>query len=160
MSKYERVVVPKFEKIKELRRGGQTEANIAKYLGLAYNTFRLYKKQHVELQELMDNAKEVLIKELEHTMFQMALGKIKVTDVKKYISQSGDKENVRLEETVRELPPSVPLLIFSLKNLCPSKWAEVQDLSANIHVDKAIKNINSVFDQMKEKLDGTEIDSE
>lgn len=155
MSKYERVVVPNFEKIKELRRSGQTEANIAKYLGLAYNTFQLYKKQHVELQELMDESKQMLIEELENTMYQTAMGKIKVRETKRYIQQNGGKEQVRVEETVKELPPNPTLLIFTLKNMAPQKWRDVQQLTG-VSVDTALENMEKVFTELREKLDDVE----
>ena len=161
MSKYERVVVPNFEKIKELRRSGQTEANIAKCLGLSYNTFQLYKKQHVELQELMDKSKEVLVENLEKTMYQMALGKVKVTETKKYIQRGANGEDrTRIEEIVKDIPPRVPLLIFSLKNLAGDKWRDSpQDVTMS-DVEVAMKNMNTVFKEMKSKLNKVSIKEE
>lgn len=161
MSKYERIVIPNFEKIKELRHAGQTEPNIAKYLGIAYNTFREYKKQHPEFQKLLDDAKGTLVENLEQTMYQMALGKVKVTETKKYIQRGADGEDkTRIEEIVKDIPPSVPLLIFSLKNLAGDKWRDSpQDVTMS-DVEVAMKNMNTVFTEMKSKLNKVSINEE
>lgn len=149
-SLYETNVLPKFDQIKEWRSAGQTEANIAKLLGVSYASFQVYKKQHEEFQELLSESKKILIEQLERTMFECALGKIKVRETKKFIQQNGDKEQVRVEETVKELPPNPTLLIFSLKNLCSEKWGEHVDINANI--SGAMDNMNQVFAELKNKL--------
>ena len=61
----------------------------------------------------MEDARDLLIEELENTMYQTAMGKIKIRETKRYIQQNGDKEQVRVEETVKELPPNPTLLIFT-----------------------------------------------
>ena len=75
----------------------------------------------------MEDARDLLIEELENTMYQTAMGKIKIRETKRYIQQNGDKEQVRVEETVKELPPNPTLLIFTLKNMAPQKWRDVNN---------------------------------
>lgn len=148
---YEKKVLPNFEKIKELRRSGQTEANISKILGISYPSFTAYKTKYPEFGKLMDDAREILIEELENTMYQTAMGKIKIRETKRYIQQNGDKEQVRVEETVKELPPNPTLLIFTLKNMAREKWGENINITSN--VSGAMDNMNQVFSELREKLD-------
>ena len=148
---YERKVKPRFEEIRELRHSGQTEKNISKYLGVSYVTFLKYKEKYPELQELMDDSKRVLITELENTMFEMALGKRQVREVKTFITQIGDKQNIKTEETIKDIAPSVPLLIFSLKNLDSSKWRDVPQSSVN-EIQAALDNIKMVSSELAKNL--------
>ena len=86
-------------------------------------------------------------------MFQMALGKIKTTEIKKYIQKDkSGNEKTKIEETIKELAPNTTLLIFSLKNLAPDKWKDVQDVTFN-DMEVAMKNMDEVFKEMKDKLD-------
>lgn len=154
---YERKVLPRFDEIRELRRAGQTEKNISKYLGVSYVTFLKYKEKYPELQELMDDSKRVLIKELEDTMFEMALGKRQVREVRTFITQNGDKQSIKTEETIKDIAPSVPLLIFSLKNLDSSKWRDVPQSSVN-EIQAALDNIKKVSSELAKNLNDDDYD--
>ena len=148
---YERKVLPRFDEIRELRHKGQTEKNLSKILGVSYVTFLKYKEKYPEFSELLDDAKGALIKELEDTMFEMALGKRQVREVKTFITQIGDKQNIKTEETIRDIAPSVPLLIFSLKNLDSSKWRDVPQSSVN-EIQAALDNIKMVSSELAKNL--------
>lgn len=150
---YHEKVEPRFEEIKKWRKEGQTERNIAKLCGVSYRTFCAYKVKFPQLMQLLKDAKETLISELEDTLFRMALGKVKVTETKKYIQKdSKGNDKTRIEETVKDIAPHPTLLIFSLKNLAPDKWKDVQDVTFN-DMENAIKNMDTVFAEMKDKLD-------
>jgi hypothetical protein len=152
---YEKKVLPKLEQIKQWRKEGQTEYNIAKLLGISYPSFALYKTKYPEFGKLMDDARDLLIEELENTMYQTAMGKIKIRETKRYIQQNGGKEQVRVEETVKELPPNPTLLIFTLKNMAPQRWRDVQTITG-VSVDAALGNMEKVFSELREKLDDIE----
>ena len=152
---YEKKVLPKFEQIKQWRKEGQSEPNLAKLLGISYPSFALYKTKYPEFGKLMEDARDLLIEELENTMYQTAMGKIKIRETKRYIQQNGDKEQVRVEETVKELPPNPTLLIFTLKNMAPARWRDVQTLTG-VSVDTALGNMEKVFSELREKLDDVE----
>lgn len=158
---YEEKVLSRFDEIRKWRESGQTEKNIVKLLGISVGTFERYKLQHSELRELLKTSKEVLVENLEQTMYQMALGKVKVTETKKYIQRGANGEDkTRIEEIVKDIPPSVPLLIFSLKNLAGDKWRDSpQDVTMS-DVEVAMKNMNTVFKEMKSKLNKVSINEE
>ena len=147
---YETNVLPRFDAIRQWRADGQNEINISKLLGVSYASFCVYKNKYPEFNKLLSEAKIVLIEELEKTMFEAALGKIKITETKKFISR--DKEGLdssRIEETTKELGPNPVLLIFSLKNLCPERWGEK---SLAIDMNGAMTNMSTVFSELKNKL--------
>lgn len=149
MGLYAEKVLPRFDEIKKWRQEGQTEKNIAKLLGVSYITFCKYKAKHPQLFTLMDDSKELLIKNLETTMYQAALGKLLNREVKTITGADG---KIRTDETIKELPPNTALLIFSLKNLAPDRWRDVQEVSNSGNVEVAIKNINKVSAELKEAI--------
>ena len=65
--------------------------------------FLKYRNVHPEFANLLCTAKEALIEELEHTMYEAALGRIKIRETKKFISQAGEKEQIRVEETIKRI---------------------------------------------------------
>ena len=148
-SNYYTKVEPYFEEIKAWRRSGQTEENIAKLLGVSFRSFLDYKNKFPQLNQVLKESKEKLISELEKTMFEMALGKIKVKETKKFIKIGKDgKQETRIEETVKEIPPHPTLLIFSLKNLAPDKWKDQPNIDFKDLQDK-LKNFKSISEQFQ-----------
>jgi len=103
-SKYETHVKPYLSLIQSLRIEGKTELDIAKVLEIKWETLDKYRKEHKELMEALKISKDILIARLETTLFEKAL------------------------------QGNPTLLIFSLKNLAPEKWADVykNDLSGEI----------------------------
>jgi len=156
-STYNTKILSRFDEIFEWRRDGHNAKNIAKMLGISENCLYQYKRKHPEFKELLEASSEALVDNLEDTMFRMALGKVKVKKTKRYIQTDGrtGAENTKIEETEEELPPNATLLIFSLKNLSPTKWRDVQDVTFN-DMENAKKNMDTVFAEMKEKLDKSE----
>ena len=152
-SNYHTKVEPYFEEIKAWRKNGQTEENIAKLLGVSFRTFLDYKNQFPQLTQVLKESKEKLIAELEHTMFEMALGKVKVKETKKFIKNGKDgKQETRIEETTKEIPPHPTLLIFSLKNLAPDRWKDVHEATFN-ELQTALDNFKLVSDELEKTLD-------
>ena len=72
--------------------------------------------------QVLKVATNSLVEELEETMFQMALGKRKITETEKIIQKDQNgKQTTKIREVIKEIPPHPTLLIFSLKNLAPEK---------------------------------------
>lgn len=59
-SKYETQVKDKLILVEGLARKGLTDKQIAKNLGIAYSTFREYKKKHSALSAALKKGKEVI----------------------------------------------------------------------------------------------------
>jgi len=153
-SKYFTHVEPYFEDIKAWRQSGQTEENIAKLLGIGFRTLLEYKIKYPQFSQVLKECKEKLINELEKTMFEMALGRIKVKETKKYIKNGKDgKQETRIEETIKEIPPHPTLLIFSLKNLAPDRWKDMHETTFN-DLDNALENFKIVSRELEKNLGG------
>lgn len=111
-SKYDTNVKPNFALIKSMRRDGHTENQIMKRLDVNHNSWNNYKNKYSEFNDVLKHSKENLVAELEETLFQQAL--------------SGN----------------ATALIFSLKNLAPSKWADKKVVETNI-LDEFFKSMST-----------------
>ena len=101
---YETHVEPYLALVKSMRIDGYREEDIAKALEIGTSTWYKYKNEHIELTEALKISKQILIAELEQTLFQKA--------------RSGN----------------TTALIFSLKNLAPNKWADKVNVSGDIEI--------------------------
>ena len=72
--KYKIFVEPRLTEIEGWARDGVIDANIAKKLGIAYSTFRLYKQNHLALSATLQKGKEVIDYEVENALLKRALG--------------------------------------------------------------------------------------
>ena len=115
---YKMSVEPYLALVKSMRIDGHKEEDIAKRLGIANSTWYKYKNQHVELVEALKYSKEILIANLEETLFQQAL-----------------KGNTTA-------------LIFSLKNLAPKKWADKLNVDAGTNAAEFAKAIDRFVDKI------------
>ena len=103
-SKYDTHVKPYIALVKSMRIDGAREEDIYIRLGIGHTAWNDYKNKHTVLTEALKISKETLVAKLEQTMYQQAL-----------------KGNSTL-------------LIFSLKNLAPSKWGDKINVSGNIEM--------------------------
>ena len=108
-SKYETIIKPKFNKIKELVEDGATDKEIIDYLGIATSTFYEYMNKYSEFSKLMRTSREENIKKLKDTLFKKAMGfqyeeKQVITD-----SNGNTKESVF---TRTALPSETAILIL------------------------------------------------
>jgi hypothetical protein len=143
-SKYESHIKPNLERIPALRKQGYHEEQIAKYFGVAYSTFMEYKKKYPELTDVLKKGKEELIEELEDTLYRKALGKCTVKETKKYIKNlAGGKQETRVEETIKEIPPDTGALVFSLKNLAPDRWKDTHEATFK-DLDEMVQILNDI----------------
>ena len=101
---YETLVYPRFEEIAHARRLGARQKDIAAMCGVGETTLKNMKKKYPELNEVLENSKAKLVMELEKSMFAKALAVDRV------------------------------LLIFSLKNLAPDRWRDVQQVESKTDI--------------------------
>lgn len=92
--KYFTHVEPKLELIEGWARDGFTDEQISKNLGIAYSTFREYKKKYSALSTALKNGKEIVDYQVEKALLNKAL--------------KGD----------------TTAMIFWLKNRRPDKWRD------------------------------------
>lgn len=135
--KYESHVLPYLDIIPAWCRKGVTDEQIAKKLGVAYSTFREYKRQHPELAEAMKFQKEHADMIVESALFRKCNGYTvevsKVVKCKKvYYDEQGRKcEKEELQTGIEEvhIPADTNAQKFWLQNRDAENWREKRDLA-------------------------------
>lgn len=110
-NKYYTHVEPYLDKIKEMTQN-MTEKQIAQTLGVAYSSFRTYKKEHPALVDALKKGRAELVMELKSTLIQKARGFN--YEEKKQVIEYGVV--VREEIYTKAATPDVAALNLLLKN--------------------------------------------
>ena len=118
----------KIELIECWARDGLTEEQIAKNLGIAYSTFREYKKKYSALSAALKKGKEIIDYEVENALLKRALGySYEEKTIEKLWNNSKEKyEEVVTKRVRKEVVPDTTAQIFWLKNRRPNKWRDKQ----------------------------------
>lgn len=117
-NKYYTHVEPYLDKIKEMTQN-MTEKQIAQTLGVAYSSFRTYKKEHPALVDALKKGRAELVMELKSTLIQKARGFN--YEEKKQVIEHGVV--VREEIYTKAATPDVAALNLLLKNYDKDNWA-------------------------------------
>lgn len=131
-SKYETHVEPKLEAIATWARNGLSEEQIAENLGVAYSTFREYKRKYSALSAVLKNSKDVANAHVENALFLAATGYTKTirkpVKVKEILYENGKRvsEIERIEYAEEEVyfPPVPSAMFFWLKNKMKDDYAD------------------------------------
>lgn len=73
-NKYDEVILPRLEEIKELLAKGTSEKEVAKYLGISYTTWKTHKRKIASFSSLVKESRGKAVEDLEQAMFRSALG--------------------------------------------------------------------------------------
>ena len=130
--KYHRIVRDKLTLILHWKRMGWTDEEVAKRLGIAYSTFKVYKGKYEELSAVLRAGADEANAEVENALFGRAVG-MKATVKKPMKVKTVEYENgkrVREEEKIEYgeeevfVPPDVTADVFYLKNRMPDRWGD------------------------------------
>lgn len=136
-SKYETNVKDKLDLIECWARDGLTEEQISKNLGIAYSTFREYKKAYPALMAALKNGKEVIDYEVENALLKRALG-YKYDEVTKELCEG----ELRVTKVVtKEVSGDTTAQIFWLKNRKPAEWRDKKDIEHSGEVNNPYKEL-------------------
>lgn len=150
-SKYEEVILPKLEEIKDLLAKGTSEKEIANYLGISYTTWKTHKRKIASFSAVVKESRGKAIEDLEKAMFNSALGFTKTVKkamkLKEVVYENGKrlKETERIEFYEEEIyiPPSVACAQFLLKNWAKDKYsnnpAELEVKKKEFELNKKVK---------------------
>lgn len=117
-SKYHSHVEPKLNRVEAWARDGVTDEQIAHNLGIAYSTFREYKKEYPALSAALQKGKDDIDIEVENAMLKAALGF-------EYEEETVTREGIiRIKKYAQ---PNTTALIFWLKNRKPAEWRDKQE---------------------------------
>lgn len=157
-SKYETNVKDKLILVEGWARNGLTDEQIAKNLGIAYSTFREYKKKYSALSAALKKGKEVIDFEVENALLKRALGYEyeEVTRERKVKKDEHGEPMVNIHgvpvyemvvtKTVKkEVTPDTTAQIFWLKNRKPQQWRDKKDIehSGGVEVNNPYKDLTT-----------------
>jgi hypothetical protein len=124
-SKYQELVQPRLDEVREWRLMGKTEIDIAKLLGIGYATLKEYKNKFTDFSATLKESTQLLIEDLEKSLFEVAKGGIRTKTTKRiFVNKNGELILDKVEETENISLPNIAALTFSLKNLSPTKWVD------------------------------------
>lgn len=120
-------------------RDGLTEEQIAHNMGIAYSTFREWKKTYPALSAALKKNKEVVDRHVENALYNKATGFTatdRVVSTKKVVEYANGKKVRETTEPVvveveRYYPPDTTAEIFWLKNRKPEQWRDKQNVEVN-----------------------------
>lgn len=145
--KYYTHVEPKLLLVEAWARDGMIEEDIARKLGIAYSTFKVYKNQHSALSAALKRGKEVADVEVENALFKRAVGYTyeEVTREAATDPDTGDQVLTVTKVVTKEVQPDVTAQIFWLKNRRPDKWRDKWDInhSGSLEVNNPLQGLTT-----------------
>ena len=128
--KYETAVRPKLFLVECWARDGLSDEQIAKNVGIAYSTFRVYKEKHKAFSAALEKGKEIVDYEVVNSLYQKCVGGY-VTEDKAfkckeiYYDKEGkrcEKEKVKTVKVQRFVESDTTAIAIWLNNRKPSDW--------------------------------------
>lgn len=164
-TKYEEFVLPKLERVKAWARDGIIEEEIAKRLGIAYSTLKVYKNQHTALLAALKE-KVVYDDSVVDALYNNTLGGIvklnKVFKLKRKVFDNGklvaEEEYLEEREVEEYYPPNVMAQIYWLNNRRPQDWRQKVDVdgsATNSKIDEFTNALMSAYKTPQEEDNGT-----
>ena len=115
-SKYETVILPRFEEIKKWVSEGLTDREIVERLGISRSTWYKHKSDFSDFSDTVTVCRRPKVEELENTMFKLAQGyTVRVQDAMK-VRDPGGGEHIELYEKDVHVPANFNALRFLLTN--------------------------------------------
>ena len=140
-NKYKTHVEPRLIEIEGWARDGLIDEQIAKNLGVAYSTFREYKKKYLALSAALKRGKEVIDREVENALLKRALGYECEEITQERVLKKDTKgtpmtdlhgfpiyEMVTTKTIKKEVVPDTTAQIFWLKNRKPETWRDKHEV--------------------------------
>ena len=131
--RYEEAVKPRLTEIKEWFQV-LTEQEIADKLGVSLTALKKYRRQHEELAECFNDAKQRLIDDLRGSLKRKAKG-FPYTETKTTTRTVGDVETKTVEVYERYSPPDVGAIHLLLKNIDPT-WRNDDQTTIDLKKEK------------------------
>ena len=103
-------------KLEGWARDGLTDEQISRNMGIAYSTFREWKKKYLAFSAVLKRTKDVVDREVENALFKRAMG-YKYDEV---TYERGEE----VKRVTKEVAPDTTAQIFWLKNRKPAEWRD------------------------------------
>ena len=122
-------------------RDGLTDEQIAHNMGIAYSTFREWKKKFPAFSAALKKSKEVADRAVENALYKSACGYDfqEVTKERRFNKATGQYELMVVKTKTVHVQPSQTAQIFWLKNRKPDVWRDKQEYVDTTALDKLDK---------------------
>lgn len=129
-------------KIEGWARDGLTDEQIAKNMGVAYSTLKVWKEKYSAISAALKRGKEVVDREVENALLKRALG-YTYNEVTQEADELGDLSVTKV--VTKQVSPDVTAQIFWLKNRKPKEWRDRKEteLSGNIGVNNPFEGLTT-----------------
>lgn len=110
-------------------RDGLIDEQIAKNMGVAYSTFKEWKKKYSDFSDALKQGKEVVDRQVENALFKNAVGFMYEEEA---VTNAGEVVTVK-----KYSKPNITAQIFWLKNRKMKEWRdkqEVEQINHNIEI--------------------------
>lgn len=112
------------EQAKKLCLLGATDDEIADFFNVSTRTIYRWKRDNAEFCQAIQSGKDIADERVERSLYQMATGRYVVEQQAIKIKLEKDKEDVKVVDLEKFLPPEVPAAIFWLKNRRKEVWRD------------------------------------
>lgn len=111
------------EQAKKLCRLGATDADLADFFGVTFQTINNWKVQHPQFFESLKLSKEETDHRVEQSLYQRAMGYTCNEDDIRVVNNE-----IVITPTIKHYPPDTTAMIFWLKNRKPMEWRDKQEV--------------------------------
>lgn len=144
---YKTRIEPFIDVIADLRAKGRTDEFIADLLGISRKTFFTHKSKVDDFLHAYKNADDILLNNIENSLFDLALGKATKRTVT--IRKDADGNVTSQEERIEHLPPDKIAAFFVLTNRKADEWKHRQETTVETNTE-AISAIQELTDTINE----------
>lgn len=143
---YKTRIEPYLDLIARLKAEGKDDEYIYTLLGISERTFYTHKSIIDEFSQSYRNGDDVLLKEIENSLYELALGKaVKRTS----ITRTSAEGMISYEEKIERLPPDKVAAFFVLTNRRSDEWKHKQEV-INTTPGETIEAIKELTDTINE----------
>jgi len=152
--KYYTHVEPRLIEIEGWARDGLIDEQISKNLGVAYSTFKIYKKKYSDLMAALKKGKEVVDREVENALLKRALGYeyTETTEEPIIDPKTGKIEMGISKKVTKHINPDTTAQIFWLKNRKPEQWRDKKDFEHSGEMTQTVKQEHDLSKLSVEEL--------
>lgn len=156
VSKYDKLVVPNIEKIKQARIDGASMQDIADMIGVGRSSLQYWLRNKPEFREIMDEATEDMEITIERTAKTSLLNKL----VDRFVTtEEIYSEGVLVKERKQLIKADTTAIIFALKARNPEVWDPLGVARLdNDKTDTISEDITNALNKYAEKMKGNDTD--
>lgn len=135
-------------------RNGLTKEQIAHNVGINVKTLYDWEHKYPPICNALKKGKEVVVLEVENALLKRALG-YSYVETRREVDADGKKKVVRTEKQVL---PDTTAQIFYLKNQCPERWRDRQNIELSSSIDDSAKEMEAYFERQKKASAGPTVE--